>query len=216
MEQSQAISRQALLEQIIRYGGAAKADGAARALKATLATLGDRLPDEARVMLADALPQRVAKVLRAHRYGGPFDVGVLYDRVARREGVALGVAREHVQVVCRVLGELLPEQVARTLEAALPSSFAELFRRPSAGRPPPHREREVSPALNTLASGKPGSLHPLSDARPPGAHSNSVVREANPHEDTKLSSASGMTQERTDESLASGSPRRRTIADAHD
>lgn len=216
MEPSQVISRQTLLEGIIRYGGAATVETAVGALRATLATLGDRLPDDARAILADALPQRVAKVLRAHRYGGPFDVDVLYERVARREGVPLGVAREHVQVVCRVLGEVLPERVARVLEAALPRSFGELFRRPEAGPPPPHRARTEAPALNTLASGKPGSLHPLSEARPPDAHSHSVVRETNPHEDTKLSTASGMTQERTGESLASGPPRRRTIADAHD
>lgn len=102
MEPQAAISRQALLQQIIRHGGAANVNSAAAALKATLATLGDRLPDSERAQLASALPQRVAKVLLAHRYGGPFDIVELYERAARREGVPLGAAREHVQVVCQI------------------------------------------------------------------------------------------------------------------
>jgi uncharacterized protein (DUF2267 family) len=217
MEPQGAISRQALLEQIIRHGGAANVKAAAAALKATLATLGDRLPDHERALLAGALPQRVAKVLHAHRYGGPFDILELYDRVARREGVPLGAAREHVQVVCRVLGEVLPEYVVRALQAAMPSAFAELFIVPPAPGPLSHHAHVQPPALRTLASGKPGSLHPLSESRPPGAHSHSVAQERNPHQDTKLSSTSGMTQERADESLASAEPdTSRTIADAHD
>jgi uncharacterized protein (DUF2267 family) len=217
MEPQETIGRQALLEQIIRHGGAANVGAAAAALKATLATLGDRLPDNERNLLAGALPQRVAKVLHAHRYGGPFDIVELYDRVARREGVPLGAAREHVQVVCRVLGEVLPEHVVSAVQAVIPSAFAELFTSPPAGHPPPHHARIQAPALSTLASGKPGSLHPLSESRPPGAQSHSVVHEGNPHQDTKLSSASGLTQERADDSLASSQPdTSRTIAEAHD
>lgn len=57
---------------------------------------------------------------------------------------------------------------------------------------------------NTLASGKPGSKHPLSGAKPDRAQSNSVARSRNPHEETKLSSTKGTTQEREKEDLAEG------------
>lgn len=59
---------------------------------------------------------------------------------------------------------------------------------------------------NNLASGRPGSRHPLSEAKPNGGQSNSVVESTNPHGDTKLSSSKGLTQEREKEDLAEGQP----------
>jgi hypothetical protein len=64
----------------------------------------------------------------------------------------------------------------------------------------------LDPGRRTLAEGRPGSPHPLSEARPERAHSHSVARTDNPHGDTKLSSASGLTQEREQETLAAGHP----------
>jgi hypothetical protein len=64
----------------------------------------------------------------------------------------------------------------------------------------------LEPGRGTLAEGRPGSHHPLSEARPERAHSHSVVRADNPHGDTKLSSAVGFTQEREQETLAAGHP----------
>jgi hypothetical protein len=58
----------------------------------------------------------------------------------------------------------------------------------------------------TLSEGKPGSRHPLSEARLDRAQSNSVARADEPHADTKLSSARGLTQERLHETLAVGRP----------
>jgi hypothetical protein len=57
---------------------------------------------------------------------------------------------------------------------------------------------------DTLAEGRPGSRHPLSEARSDRSQSESVVATENPHADTKLSSAHGLTQEREGESLATG------------
>jgi hypothetical protein len=57
----------------------------------------------------------------------------------------------------------------------------------------------------------------MSESAPHSAQSHSVVCEANPHGETKISSARGMTQERLDESLATAHPdEHRTIAKASD
>jgi uncharacterized protein (DUF2267 family) len=203
-----------LLERIMHLGGLDARRDAGRALKATLAALGERLDEDARGALARALPEKLGAMLhRKHR--GAFDVAEFYDRVRKREGVSLGFAREHAQVVCRVLGERLPAAKLRELDEGLPESFAALFHPPRQAEPPPEHRLPHGERRHTLATGRPGATHPLSDSAPPGAQSHSVVREANPHADTKLSSAPGMTQERLDDSLATAHPDgQRTIAKA--
>ena len=82
----------------------------------------------------------------------------------------------------------------------------ELFRSPPSSEPPPEHPVAKKERHHTLATGKPGAEHPLNESRPHAAQAHSVVREKNPHADTELSSASGMTQERLDESLATVQP----------
>jgi hypothetical protein len=52
-----------------------------------------------------------------------------------------------------------------------------------------------------------GSAHPLSSGRAKQAQRGAVA-EPNPHGDTKVSSATGLTQEREHESLAEGRAKR--------
>lgn len=93
------------------------------------------------------------------------------------------------------------------MQAHFPALYAELFApRPRAGEPPPHVHRAQPSVGATLATGRPGSLHPLSEGRPDQGHSHSVARSASPHEDTKLSTSRGSTQERLGETLAEGRP----------
>jgi uncharacterized protein (DUF2267 family) len=195
-------THQDLLGRIKQLGGLQTTREATAALRATLAALGERLSDRDRDLVAGVLPRSVAGALHKGKRRGAFDIAELYNRIRRREGVTLGFAREHAQVVCRVLGEILPDVARREIERALPESFAELFSPPRSFDPPP--EHPVAPGAQhrTLATGRAGSLHPLSESRPRAAQSHSVVSESNPHADTKLSSASGLTQERLDESLA--------------
>jgi hypothetical protein len=55
---------------------------------------------------------------------------------------------------------------------------------------------------HTLAEASASSSRPLYAAQPQRAQSESVARSDNPHGETKLSSARGLTQEREDETLA--------------
>jgi hypothetical protein len=67
---------------------------------------------------------------------------------------------------------------------------------------------------HTLATGRPGSRHPLSEAAPSAGQSDSVVANGNPHGDRKLSSApdTAVADTLADGRPGSGAP----LADARD
>jgi uncharacterized protein (DUF2267 family) len=208
------------MRRIADLSGLDTTEEAAAVLQATLVAMGQRLAPDVRDTIAAALPDEIGAVLRrseSELESESESESEFFDRVRRREGVSLGFAREHAQGVCRALGEILPGEALRALEEALPASFAELFHPPPPPAPPPGYRVAKSERHHTLATGRPGSRHPLSESRPPTAQSHSVVREANPHADTKLSSASGLTQERLEESLATAHPSKgRRISNASD
>ncbi|HSN28229.1 MAG TPA: hypothetical protein VLT45_18210 [Kofleriaceae bacterium] len=117
--------------------------------------------------------------------------------------------RELVASVCHVLGEELSNDAMRVLRRALPRDLVELLAEPS---------REVATHAadsrhgTTLASGRPGSRHPVSEAAPARGQAGSIG-DSNPHGGTKLSSSPGTTQERRHETLAESRPdERRSLA----
>ncbi|HEU4729833.1 MAG TPA: hypothetical protein VFT22_18180, partial [Kofleriaceae bacterium] len=106
----------------------------------------------------------------------------------------------------RVLVEELSTEAIVAIRAAVPASLATLLEamaEPSESEllPPPAWQRP----RETLAGGRPGSHHPVSEAHGPGAHTDSIAAD-NPHSATKLSSSSGTTQERHHETIAEGQP----------
>lgn len=191
---------------------------ARRAIHATVAVLAECLTGGESEALARCLPAPLARVARDSRFDGPIFAADFYERVRRREGVAPGRSREEAQTVVAEIGELLDPEARRLLARALPEELGELFAPRIVGEPPPHSQKLRGPPIETLASGRPGSRHPVSEAAPERAHQHSVVREANPHGETKLSSAEGTTQERLGDSLAKGRPPApaRPVDEAHD
>jgi uncharacterized protein (DUF2267 family) len=183
---------------------------AERMLAVAVRVLGERLlPDEAGPVAA-ALPDGLAGRLRAASYERDFDLDELYDRVGRGEGTGPGFGREHAQAAYQAIGEQLPEAVRLRLQKHLGPDFAVLFE-PRRHAPPPPRPVHASPSPelgdgSTLATGRPGSRHPISDSNVSGGHAASVARSRNPHGETKLSSSRGLTQERLGDTLASGKP----------
>ncbi len=196
-------------------GSPADAD---RMLRATLATLGQCLVAEEADAVARELPAALAEVLRGARYERDFDPDELFERVARREATSLGFAREHALVVCQLVAESLRPEVIVRLGKHLGPAWAGLLAPRAPSRPPPGRTARSEPRSrprDSLAEARPGSRRPLAEGRPEGAHTESVARSDDPHGDTKLSSARGLTQERDRESLAEGHPGpRRTLGDA--
>lgn len=179
-------------------------DATSRACAATVRALGEVLTLDEREQLARSFPADVRRALPPGHPTAPFDENHFYWRVAIAEGVPLPIATEHAQVVCRVLGELMPNEERARLVRHLPE-IGRLFEPPLPSPVPVHAAPRS--AQNDLAEGRPGGSHPLADADPAGlAHRHSVARSSDPHAESRLSTARGLTQEREDHTLATGTP----------
>lgn len=192
------------LARVTERTGLTGPEEASRVARAVLGVVGERLGRREVQRLAEDLPAPLTGMLRSDGPPQDFDEGALYARVAGREHVRPGFAVEHTGVVCQVLAEALPEAALHRLHEDLPGPLGALF------TPRERRERfeyvHAEARHGSLAEGAPGSRHPLSEARPERAHTHSVARSDNPHGDTKLSSASGLTQEREHSTLATAHP----------
>lgn len=113
-------------------------------------------------------------------------------------GLSHGHAVELFEVVCRVVDAALSDagrvHFRRNLHPDVTATF---------DRAPEHRNPPTG-AGHELADGRPGSGRPLAEANP--AQVDSVARAGDPHGDTKLSGATGVTQERQKRTLAEGEP----------
>jgi hypothetical protein len=190
---------------------------ARHAIVATLEALGAYVPEPERDAVGLALPQKLAHAFAARRFRGLGDVTALEKAVMKSEHENLGFAREQIEIVCGLLGELMPEELLiRVSRAVSPSIAALMHQEPrEVGEPPPYHEAHT-PRHHSLATGRPGSDHPIAESAPHGAQAESVASE-NPHEETKLSSTHGETQEREEESLSTARPRtERAISQSRD
>jgi uncharacterized protein (DUF2267 family) len=179
---------------------------------AVLGVVGARLFENDARVVADQLPGAWASLLRREGPEEEFDLDGLYARVAEARGIELGPAVEQTQVVCQVLAEQVDDEGLQHLRLRVPPPIAELFT--PRGPPPPAPERIGAPtpraaseSRRTLASGRPGSRNPLSEAPPPSGQSHSIAASDDPHADTKLASARGISTERDGEDLAAGNDR---------
>jgi uncharacterized protein (DUF2267 family) len=170
---------------------------AEHATHAVLAGIGSHLSATHRQLVAEELPPRLAGWLNesAEQSAQPIEERVVVA------GMPAGQARELVASVCRVLAEELSVDAQQALQSSLPPTIAAWLTPGSAAteRPP------GSDRTDTLATGRPGSHHPVSESAGERRHADSIAA-ANPHDDTKLSSAHGTTQERDETTLAEGRP----------
>jgi len=131
--------------------------------------LTPRLHDELGVPEADA--ERFLEAVRGalDETTGAED---LYGRVARHTRLPPGKARELTQVACRLIGEELGPVELAHLESFMPGDVIELLTPPASSTPPTPPRHPVDQG-ETLASGRPGSRHPLSEAVP--GHQDSIA-----------------------------------------
>jgi uncharacterized protein (DUF2267 family) len=191
------MTSQQFLAQVSERSGVADARGPVRAVLQSLAECLSRRQAEA---LADELPDEPAALLRNGNHNQDLDRFDLESRVAQRAGLSRGAAVEWLFAVGRTLGESVRDEVLVPLRRDLPADVAGLLE--AAGPLPAPEGVHHDVSKRTLAEGASGHSHPLYAARPDTAQTESVARAANPHGDTKLSSATGLTQEREEESLA--------------
>jgi uncharacterized protein (DUF2267 family) len=193
-----------LLSHVAEHAGLPGLEAAERTVRVVLEILGERLPWPTLQALVEDLPASLSEGLRGVTPHQVFNLAELHARVASRLEVRLGRAVEYTGVVCQFLAEALSPGTLHRLREALPEPMSALLlpREPGESFEYVH----LDPGRRTLSEGRPGSRHPLSEARPERVHMHSVAREDNPHGDTKLSSARGLTQEREQETLAAAHP----------
>jgi uncharacterized protein (DUF2267 family) len=194
-----------LLERIGALTGATPPE-ARRIGQVVTSVLLEQVPAEDCLWVAKQLPEQWApEPAYVHAQGLAHDaLSEFYARVAAREGVEPGFAREHAQSACRALAEALDDDTRRHLTSRLPDELAPLFERTPRSSARPQVGHSGARKRTTLSEGRPGSRKPLAAAAPERAQQDSVTRSDNPHADTKLSSSSGTTQEREGETLARG------------
>jgi uncharacterized protein (DUF2267 family) len=175
-----------LITQVRTRMGNATAREAAHAVVATLYALAPRLRRVDAETVAERLPPNLAALLTSDRADGELGLESFYAEVARLEGRDIGFAMEHAQAVCQSLMHLLDAQARTQLSINV---WPELVR-PSLFDCGATFGRRLGSRENTLAGGRPGGEHPLSEAtRTDTAHRESVVRADNPHAARKISSS---------------------------
>jgi len=118
-------------------------DGAARAITATLATLGECLPREQARDLAAQLPVSLqGPLVDTSEEAEVLGVQEFLRRIADRERVSPSEAFDHARAVLDALTEAVTGHELQRVRACLPAEFAELFEPPAAARwPQTHRQR---------------------------------------------------------------------------
>jgi uncharacterized protein (DUF2267 family) len=165
--------------------------------RVVLGGLGTHLAPGPRELVADELPPGLRDALLA-------DVGLAQpvDELVLAPGTTAAQAHELIASVCRVLVEELSIEAIAALRAALPVGLATLFEPSAEGAPLPTHTPELRQS-GSLATARPGSQHPVSEAQPARIQHESVAA-ANPHATGKLSS--NEPEDRSRETLAAGRP----------
>jgi uncharacterized protein (DUF2267 family) len=185
------------------------------AISVVVEALGAMLTRDEQNALSLAVPDEIAQMLRRAEPWTQSTTRDFFKSVAARRGVPLSHAIEQAVVVCRAVGEVLTPSARARLARTVPA-LASIMQPPQEyGEPAPHAG--FGERAHDLAEGRPGAEHPLASSDLQRlAHEHSVARSSDPHAETKLSSACGLTQEREARTLATGEPgSRRSLAKSH-
>ncbi|HVH99394.1 MAG TPA: hypothetical protein VM869_11800 [Enhygromyxa sp.] len=186
---------------------------AAVTITAAFEAIGRALAAAAIDSVAALLPDPLAESLR--RGAASPGVGDVLVDLAVEEHVSLGVAKEQVQVVLEQLAASVDDPTRAQLASLLPEELSSWLQ---PWQPPPERHARAAVGReHTLASGRPGSEHPLHEAgRDRGQH-DSIALTSDPHVDTRLSSTRGIASERNQSTLADGRPgSEHPVSEGHD
>lgn len=99
---------------------------AERAIRATLETLGERIPRPTADHLADQLPPEIGHPLRGHVFER-FSLQGFYQRVGEREELDDATAAFHARIVLTLIAENVSPGVMMKVRRELPQSFQPLL-----------------------------------------------------------------------------------------
>lgn len=206
------------LDSVRRRGGVDTAEQAEQISQATCRVLGEVLVDSDRAALAAELPEVLRRALCSREPNQDYDLAVFYERVSADEQVHAGRAREMAQVVGHTLARAIDAELLKRLRLRLPDEFGELFvnAHDEAGAPQDQFDHRAQANERTLARGKPGSDHPVSESRPREGHLGSIAAQDDPYHDTDIATGHESTDE-DDNTLAGGRPgSERPLSDTHE
>ena len=107
---------------------------AVRAIRATLATLAERLPKDEAEHLAAQLPPGIGSYLQETNGSERFTLNHFFERVATREPADLADAVHHARAVISVLNEAVTAGQIEQVRNTLSDEFNPLFESGSEGR----------------------------------------------------------------------------------
>ncbi|RME43616.1 MAG: DUF2267 domain-containing protein [Deltaproteobacteria bacterium] len=159
-------------------------------IEATLRVFSRMLPRNERQALKAALPLSFGRIVEMEGEELRLDPESFIEMVGEAFHLNKALAREAVPVVCGEFADAIDDALLERWLAALPEGFASLFEAPPDVEPLPPRHPKAG---TTLADGRPGGSHPISETGIPVVglppHRESIVVRKNPHEAEKLSSA---------------------------
>lgn len=196
IRQRDKVDRRAFLQEVISRGGMRDRHEGRRAVTAVLPVLSEQLSGRLRTRVGAHLVAPWRQLFESPSGREALSVDELIRRVADREGVPPGFGLEHAQAVCQALVHHLPDHLRRNLRADVPRDVWNRICKPTrrAGSAPDRTNLDPAPPGGTLASGRAGSLRPVSEARP--GQSGSILIASDPHSSTKLSGSPGPAGQR--------------------
>jgi uncharacterized protein (DUF2267 family) len=100
---------------------------AARATRATLETLGERIVGGEADDIASQLPSGIARWIAGNGKAEPFDIDEFLRRIGKREGVDVETAERHARAVFEALHRAITPGEFADMVAELPKTFAPLL-----------------------------------------------------------------------------------------
>lgn len=184
-------------------------EGEVERIRRILRVLGTIVQPDDRAALTAELELPDGAPLLAEGYAGPRNESSFFADVEEATGLSPGEARELTEMICTHICQRISPGLRERLERHADPSLVHLWRDHGVIEAPaveasPHHPPAPQPGQgHTLASGRPGSRHPVSEAGPP-AHPDSVVANPDPYGDRKLSSARGFSAEQKGRTLSEG------------
>lgn len=115
------------IELVGRRGRIQKPEDIARAVQATLETLGECLSSRHIARLAEKLPNEAAMYLRSSSASEQYSVHEFFERVSERSHVDKPVATQRAWAVLSVVEQQLTLDEFNELRSALPKQYERLF-----------------------------------------------------------------------------------------
>lgn len=115
------------IETVSRRAGMADRSEADLAVRAFMATLGERLPRTERDGLEAQLPNELKNMFPCERGTDRYDLEEFYNRAEARMNVGYPEALERCKAVAETLKEAVSEPYLRKVLHSLPAEYEELF-----------------------------------------------------------------------------------------